>query len=203
MKIICVGRNYADHARELGNQVPDEPVIFMKPKNALLPFGSSLFYPAFTNELHYECELVIKISKNGKFISPTHARQYFNEITVGIDFTARDIQDKLKKKSLPWEKAKAFDHSAAIGEWISVSSLPNPRDIHFSLQKNGILVQEGYSTDMLFNMEAIIADVSEYFTLNIGDLIYTGTPPGVGECVVGDLLEGYLEGDKVLSMEIR
>jgi 2-keto-4-pentenoate hydratase/2-oxohepta-3-ene-1,7-dioic acid hydratase in catechol pathway len=203
MKIICVGRNYIDHAKELGNQVPDEPVIFMKPKNALLPFGSSLFYPAFTNELHYECELVIKISKNGKFISPVHARQYFNEITVGIDFTARDIQDKLKKKSLPWEKAKAFDHSAAIGEWISVSSLPDPRDIHFTFHKNGMQVQEGFSRDMLFNIEAIISDVSEYFTLNIGDLIYTGTPPGVGECVVGDLLEGFLEGDKVLRMEIR
>lgn len=203
MKIICVGRNYADHAKELGNQVPDEPVIFMKPKNALLPFGSSLFYPAFTNELHYECELVIKISKNGKFISPAHARQYFNEITLGIDFTARDIQDKLKKKSLPWEKAKAFDHSAAIGEWIDINSLPNQRDIHFTFHKNGVQVQEGFSRNMLFSIESIIADVSEYFTLNIGDLIYTGTPPGVGECVVGDLLEGYLEGDKVLNMEIR
>lgn len=203
MKIICVGRNYADHAKELGNQVPDEPVIFMKPKNALLPNGSSLFYPAFTNELHYECEIVVKICKNGKFISPSQARQYYNEITLGIDFTARDIQDRLKKKSLPWEKAKAFDHSAAIGEWIDVNRLPDPRDIHFTFHKNGIKVQEGFSRDMLFNIEAIIADVSEYFTLNIGDLIYTGTPPGVGETVVGDLLEGYLEGEKVLSMEIR
>lgn len=203
MKIICVGRNYADHAKELGNQVPDEPVIFMKPKNALLPVGSSLFYPAFTNELHYECELVIKIVKNGKFISPVHARQYFNEITLGIDFTARDVQEKLKKKSLPWEKAKAFDHSAAIGEWIKVADLPNPRDIHFTFHKNGVQVQEGFSRYMLFNIESIIADVSEYFTLNIGDLIYTGTPPGVGECVVGDLLEGYIEGEKILSMEIR
>jgi len=203
MKIICVGRNYVDHAKELGNQIPDEPVIFMKPKNALLPAGSSLFYPAFTNELHYECELVVKINKNGKFISPLNARQYYNEITLGIDFTARDVQEKLKKKSLPWEKAKAFDHSAAIGEWIDVHSLPDQRDIHFIFLKNGMTVQEGYSRNMIFNIEAIIADVSEYFTLNIGDLLYTGTPSGVGETVVGDLLEGYLEGEKVLSMQIR
>ena len=203
MKIICVGRNYPAHAKELGNQVPDEPVIFLKPKNALIPTGGSIFYPAFTNELHYECELVIKISKNGKFISPSQAKHYYNEISLGIDFTARDVQDRLKKKSLPWEKAKAFDHSAAIGDWIDISSIPNPKDIHFTFQKNGQLVQEGFSRDMLFSFETIIADISEYFTLNIGDLVYTGTPPGVGECVVGDLLEGYLEGEKVLVTEVK
>lgn len=203
MKIICVGRNYADHAKELGNQVPDEPVIFLKPKNALIPAGGSIFYPAFTNELHYECELVVKISKNGKFITPAQARHFYQEVSLGIDFTARDVQDRLKKKSLPWEKAKAFDNSAAIGEWIDVASLPNPKDIHFTFHKNGALVQEGYTRQMIFSIETIIADVSEYFTLNIGDLIYTGTPPGVGECVVGDLLEGYLEGEKVLETEVR
>lgn len=203
MKIICVGRNYADHAKELGNQVPDEPVIFLKPKNALIPAGGSIFYPAFTNELHYECELVVKISKNGKFITPAQARHFYQEVSLGIDFTARDVQDRLKKKSLPWEKAKAFDNSAAIGEWIDVASLPNPKDIHFTFHKNGVLVQEGYTRQMIFSIETIIADVSEYFTLNIGDLIYTGTPPGVGECVVGDLLEGYLEGEKVLETEVR
>lgn len=203
MKIICVGRNYADHAKELGNQVPDEPVIFLKPKNALIPAGGSIFYPAFTNELHYECELVVKISKNGKFITPAQARHFYQEVSLGIDFTARDVQDRLKKKSLPWEKAKAFDNSAAIGEWIDVASLPNPKDIHFTFHKNGGLVQEGHTRQMIFSIETIIADVSEYFTLNIGDLIYTGTPPGVGECVVGDLLEGYLEGEKVLETEVR
>ncbi|MES2646742.1 MAG: fumarylacetoacetate hydrolase family protein [Bacteroidota bacterium] len=203
MKIICIGRNYAEHAKELGNKVPDEPVIFMKPKNALLPTGSSLFYPAFTNELHYECELVIKICKNGKFISVHQAKAFYNEITVGIDFTARDIQDNLKKKSLPWEKSKAFDGSAAIGEWIGINRLPDQRDVHFTFAKNGILVQEGFSRFMIFSIESIIADVSQYFTLNIGDLIFTGTPAGVGETVVGDLLEGYLENEKVLSMEIR
>jgi 2-keto-4-pentenoate hydratase/2-oxohepta-3-ene-1,7-dioic acid hydratase in catechol pathway len=203
MKIICVGRNYADHAKELGNQVPDEPVIFMKPKNALLPAGSSLFYPGFTNELHYECELVIRINKNGKFISPAHARHYFAEVSLGIDFTARDVQDKLKKKGLPWEKAKGFDHSAAIGEWRSWNDLPDHKNINFRLFKNGEQVQEGNSSDMIFSIEALIADVSEYFTINIGDLIYTGTPSGVGECVVGDLLEGWLEDEKVLEVAIR
>jgi 2-keto-4-pentenoate hydratase/2-oxohepta-3-ene-1,7-dioic acid hydratase in catechol pathway len=203
MKIICVGRNYQAHAKELGNQVPDEPVIFMKPKNALLPLGTSLYYPAFTNELHYECELVVKISKNGKFIPPAYARQYFTEISLGIDFTARDIQDKLKKKGLPWEKAKAFDHSAAIGEWVPWRNLPNPNHYEFSLLKNGEQVQLGNTTNMIFSIEALIADISEYFTLNIGDLIYTGTPEGVGECVVGDILEGFLEGEKVLEVEIK
>lgn len=203
MKIICVGRNYAAHAKELGNQVPDEPVIFLKPKNALLPSGASLFYPAFTNELHYECELVIKINKNGKFITPAQARHYYSEITLGIDFTARDVQEKLKKKSLPWEKAKAFDHSAAVGEWVEVNSLQNPKDIHFTFFKNGEMVQEGFSHQMIFSIETIIADVSAYFTLNIGDLIFTGTPPGVGECVVGDLLEARLEGETLLSTSIR
>ena len=203
MKIICVGRNYPAHAKELGNQVPDEPVIFLKPKNALIPLGGSIFYPAFTNELHYECELVLKISKNGKFIQPNQAKYYYNEISVGIDFTARDVQEKLKKKSLPWEKAKAFDHSAAVGEWIDFGSLPDARDINFRFYKNGELVQEGFSSQMIFSFEAIISDISEYFTLNIGDLIFTGTPPGVGECVVGDILEGYLEGEKLLTTEVK
>jgi 2-keto-4-pentenoate hydratase/2-oxohepta-3-ene-1,7-dioic acid hydratase in catechol pathway len=203
MKIICVGRNYADHAKELGNQVPDEPVIFIKPKNSLLPTNGPIYYPAFTNELHYECELVVKINKNGKFIEARHAHQYYKEVSLGIDFTARDVQDKLKKKGLPWEKAKAFDQSAGIGEWVDFESLPNPRDIHFILYKNGVLVQDGHTRDMLFSIDALIADISEYFTLNIGDLIYTGTPPGVGECTVGDLLEGYLEGEKILEVGVR
>ncbi len=203
MKIICVGRNYVEHAKELGNQVPDEPVIFIKPKNALLPNGSSLFYPAFTNELHYECELVVKICKNGKFIPRQAANQYYNEVTLGIDFTARDIQDKLKKKGLPWEKAKAFDHSAAVGDFQPWSSLPNPKDIHFTLHQNENLVQDGHTRDMMFSIDDIIAHVSEYFTLNIGDLIFTGTPAGVGECVVTDVFVGILEDKKVLEIDIR
>jgi 2-keto-4-pentenoate hydratase/2-oxohepta-3-ene-1,7-dioic acid hydratase in catechol pathway len=203
MKIICIGRNYADHAKELGNQVPDEPVIFMKPKNALLPPGTAFYYPAFTNELHYECELVVKINKNGKFITAAAASQYYNEVTLGIDFTARDVQDKLKKKGLPWEKAKAFDHSAAVGDFVPWESLPNHKDIHFTLNLNGEQVQDGYTRDMLFSINDIIAHVSEYFTLNIGDLIFTGTPAGVGECSVTDHLEGWLEGNKVLDVEVK
>lgn len=203
MKIICIGRNYVDHAKELGNQVPDEPVIFMKPKSALLPPGAAFYYPGFTNELHYECELVVKIAKNGKFIDRRNANLYYNEVTLGIDFTARDVQDKLKKKGLPWEKAKAFDHSAAVGEFVPWESINNPSDIHFTFLKNGEMVQEGFTKDMLFPINEIIAHVSEYFTLNIGDLIFTGTPAGVGECVVTDQFEALLEGRKLLEIEVK
>lgn len=203
MKIICVGRNYADHAKELGNQVPEEPVIFLKPKNALLPAGNNLFYPAFTNELHYECELVVKISKNGRFISAHKAKQYYNEITLGIDFTARDIQDKLKKKGLPWEKAKAFDSSAAVGRFVPISDYDSIQRLHFQLFKNDELVQDGSTEDMIFPVDALIADVSQYFSLNIGDLIFTGTPAGVGECVISDSLQGYLEGELLLDTTIE
>jgi 2-keto-4-pentenoate hydratase/2-oxohepta-3-ene-1,7-dioic acid hydratase in catechol pathway len=203
MKIICVGRNYLDHAKELGNQVPDEPILFLKSKNALLTPGHNLFYPAFTNELHYECELVVKICKNGKFISAHKARNYYQEVTLGIDFTARDVQDKLKKKGLPWEKAKAFDGSAAIGRFVPIASLAEPDNIHFALYKNGEKVQEGFSADMIFDINTIIADASQYFTLNIGDLIFTGTPAGVGECVISDRLQGLLEGEEVLDVTVE
>jgi 2-keto-4-pentenoate hydratase/2-oxohepta-3-ene-1,7-dioic acid hydratase in catechol pathway len=203
MKIICIGRNYVAHAQELGNAVPDEPVIFMKPKNALLTPGNPFYYPAFTNELHYECEIVVRICKNGKFIHPSQAHHYFEEVTLGIDFTARDVQDKLKKKGLPWEKAKAFDQSAAIGEFVPWESLHNPNNIHFTFFRNGEQVQEGFSNLMLYPIHQIIAHVSEYFTLNIGDLIFTGTPAGVGECVVADRFEGFLEDRKLLEVEVR
>jgi 2-keto-4-pentenoate hydratase/2-oxohepta-3-ene-1,7-dioic acid hydratase in catechol pathway len=203
MKIICVGRNYVDHAKELGNQVPEEPVIFLKPKNSLLAPGNNMFYPAFTNELHYECELVVKINKNGKFISAHRARHYYDKISLGIDFTARDIQDKLKSKGLPWEKAKAFDSSAAVGNFVPISHYKSISNLHFQLFKNEQLVQDGHTTDMLFSVDTIIADVSQYFSLNIGDLIFTGTPAGVGECVISDRLEGYLEGEKLLDVTIE
>ncbi len=202
MKIICVGRNYAEHAAELGNTVPDEPVLFLKPKTSLLSPGMFLSYPAFTNELHYECELVVKIMKNGKLLQPKQSKYYYEEVSLGIDFTARDYQNKLKKKGLPWEKAKAFDHSAAVGDFIHKSEL-NLEDCRFSLSKNGDKVQTGHTRDMIFSIDQIIADASQFFTLNIGDLIFTGTPAGVGECVVGDLLEGELEGKSLLSVEIR
>jgi 2-keto-4-pentenoate hydratase/2-oxohepta-3-ene-1,7-dioic acid hydratase in catechol pathway len=203
MKIICVGRNYADHAKELGNDIPDEPVIFMKPKSALLQSHTPFYYPEFTNELHYECELVLRICKNGKYIQERHAGNYYNGITVGIDFTARDIQDELKKKGLPWEKAKAFDNSAAMGKWIDITPGLNKKNINFCLYKNKELVQQGNSGNMLFSFDSIIEHISNYFSLNIGDLVFTGTPAGVGECVVGDELEGYIEEQKLFELEIK
>jgi len=203
MKIICIGRNYSEHAKELGNAIPDEPVIFMKPKNALVTPGMNFYYPAFTNELHYEGELVYKISKNGKYIDGKYAWQYYAEITMGIDFTARDLQTELKKKGLPWEKSKAFDQSAVVGDFIRLEELPNKQNISFQLFKNGELVQDGQSENMLFKIDRILEDASQYFTLNIGDLIFTGTPPGVGEAIVGDVFEGFIEGEKVMELVVK
>lgn len=203
MKIFCIGRNYVDHAKELGNDVPDEPVIFMKPKSALVQNQTPFYYPEFTNELHFECELVVRISKNGKYIQEKHAPNYYNAITVGIDFTARDIQNQLKEKRLPWEKAKAFDNSAAVGTFVDITPTFNKKNINFSFAKNKEVVQKANSSEMIFSIDQIIADISNYFSLNIGDLIFTGTPAGVGECMVGDLLEAYLENNCVLTLEIK
>ena len=203
MKIFCVGRNYVDHAKELGNEVPDEPVIFMKPKSALLQPHTPFYYPEFSNELHYEAELVLRICKNGKYIPERQASKYYNGITVGIDFTARDLQNELKAKGLPWEKAKAWDNSAVVGTWKDVTPELLRKPINFSLKNNGEQVQLGNSEDMMFGFDEIIAHISNYFSLNIGDLIFTGTPAGVGECVVGDILEGFLETERVFELEIK
>jgi 2-keto-4-pentenoate hydratase/2-oxohepta-3-ene-1,7-dioic acid hydratase in catechol pathway len=203
MKIICIGRNYAEHAKELGNDIPDEPVIFMKPKSALLQAHTPFYYPEFTNELHYECELVLRVSKNGKYIQERHASNYYNGITVGIDFTARDLQDEAKAKGLPWEKSKAFDNSAAVGKFLDITPEINKKNINFSLQKNKEVVQKGNSGKMLFSFDAIIASISNYFSLNIGDIIFTGTPAGVGECVVGDDLEAFFEDKSLLHFEVK
>jgi len=203
MKIFCVGRNYIDHAKELGNDIPDEPVIFMKPKSALLQSHTPFYYPEFSNELHYEAELVLRISKNGRYIPERQANKYYNAITVGIDFTARDIQNDLKKKGLPWEKAKAWDNSAVLGKWVDLNPIMLKNVINFSLKNNGETVQKGISDDMMFTFDQIIAHISNYFSLNIGDVVYTGTPAGVGECVVGDVLEGFLEQDKMFELEIK
>lgn len=203
MKIFCIGRNYAAHAKELGNEVPDEPVVFMKPKSALLQSHTPFYYPEFTNELHYECELVLRVCKNGKYIQEKHASNYFNGITVGIDFTARDIQDVLKSNGLPWEKAKAFDNSAAVGKFIDLTPQFNKKNINFCMYKNKELVQQGNSNAMVFSFDQIIANISNYFSINIGDLIFTGTPAGVGECVVGDVLEAFIEEQSLLSLEIK
>jgi len=203
MKIFCIGRNYVEHAKELGNEIPDEPVIFMKPKSALLQPHTPFYYPEFSNELHYEAELVLRICKNGKYIPERQAGKYYNAITVGIDFTARDLQAELKKKGLPWEKAKAWDNSAVVGTWKDVTPDLMKKPIHFTMKKNTEVVQNGVSSDMMFHFDEIIANISGYFSINIGDLIFTGTPAGVGECVVGDVLEGFLESERVFELEIK
>lgn len=203
MKIFCVGRNYADHAKELGNAVPEDPVIFMKPKSALLQTNTPFYYPQFSNELHYEAEVVLRISKNGKYVEESAAAQYYDAFTIGIDFTARDIQAELKKKGLPWEKAKAWDNSAVIGKWTLFTPELRKQPILFSLQKNKETVQSGNTNDMIFSFDRIVSHISQYFSINIGDLIYTGTPAGVGECVTDDLLEGYYQSEKVFALEIK
>jgi len=203
MKIFCVGRNYVAHAKELGNEIPDEPVIFMKPKSALLQPHTPFYYPEFTNELHYECELVLRISKNGKYIQEKFASKYYDAVTVGIDFTARDIQNELKEKGLPWEKAKAWDNSAAIGKWILLASTKNKKDINFCLYKNKELVQQSNSNLMIHNFDKIVSYISTFFSVNIGDLVFTGTPEGVGELVVGDELEGFIEDESMLQLDIK
>lgn len=203
MKIFCVGRNYAEHAKELGNEIPDEPVIFMKPKSALLQPHTPFYYPEFTNELHYECELVIRVSKNGKYIQEKFASKYYDAVTTGIDFTARDIQNELKAKGLPWEKAKAWDNSAVIGKWTLLSEIKNKKDLNFGLYKNKELVQQGRSSDMIHNFDSIISYISNFFSVNIGDVIFTGTPAGVGEVVVGDELEGILDDNSMFKLDIK
>ncbi|MEO6869863.1 MAG: fumarylacetoacetate hydrolase family protein [Ginsengibacter sp.] len=203
MKIFCVGRNYADHAKELGNDIPTEPVIFMKPKSALVQGHTPFYYPEFTNELHYEAELVIRISKNGKYIQEKHASNYYNGITVGIDFTARDIQNQLKEARLPWEKAKAFDNSAAVGKFLEINNTFDRKNVNFSFLKNKELVQKSNSKEMIFSIDQVVANISNFFSLNIGDLVFTGTPSGVGECMVGDVMEAFLEKDSVLTLEVK
>lgn len=203
MKIFCVGRNYSEHAKELNNELPSEPVIFLKPKSALLLPHTPFYYPQFTNELHYEAELVLHVSKNGKYIDEDQASKFYDNITVGIDFTARDVQSELKKKNLPWEKAKAWDNSAVLGTWHPLTKEVLENSIEFSLQLNHQVVQKGSSSNMIFSFDQIVADISQYFALNIGDLIYTGTPAGVGECVAKDVLAGYLGNDKVFEIEVK
>jgi 2-keto-4-pentenoate hydratase/2-oxohepta-3-ene-1,7-dioic acid hydratase in catechol pathway len=201
MKIFCVGRNYSEHAKELGNVVPENPVIFSKPDTALLKNGEDFYLPDFSNDVHYEAELVIKISKMGKKIQEKFASNYYSEIGFGIDFTARDLQAQLKQKGLPWELAKAFDGSAPIGEFSNHKDLQNP--IQFSLLKNGELVQNGNSNDMIFSFDKIVSFISQYFTLKVGDLIYTGTPAGVGAVKIGDKLEGFICDKKMLHCEVK
>ena len=203
MKIICIGRNYADHAKELNNAVPEDPVIFLKPQTALLGKGKDFYYPDFTQDLHYECELVVKIAKNGKHIQEKFAPKYYNEVTVGVDFTARDLQQKQKEKGLPWEIAKAFDNAAVVGDFVPLAELKSIGELSFQLQQNGEEKQHGFAKDMIFNIDQIIVYVSQFFTLNTGDLIFTGTPKGVGPVSKGDKLEGFLEGNKLFEFSIK
>lgn len=203
MKIICIGRNYADHAKEMKSELPTEPIFFMKPDTALVKEGSDIYLPEFSNEIHFECEVVIKINKAGKFIQKEFARNYYSEISLGLDLTARDLQTKCKEKGLPWEIAKAFDNSAPISsKWISISDI-NLSDINFQFFQNGELKQNGFTKDMIFSVDELISYVSKFITLKTGDLIYTGTPAGVGPIQIGDKLEGNLNGNKLFEFTVK
>ena len=203
MKILCVGRNYSEHAKELGNEVPENPVIFSKPDTALIKNNEPFYHPDFSNDIHHEVELVIKISKMGKKIQPKFARNYFTEIGLGIDFTARDMQSKLKEKGLPWELAKAFDGSAPISSFVPKSEFADLQDLNFQLDVNGETRQKGNTSLMLFKIDYIISFISRFFTLKTGDLVFTGTPKGVSAVKAGDTLSAYIEGKKMLEFEVK
>jgi 2-keto-4-pentenoate hydratase/2-oxohepta-3-ene-1,7-dioic acid hydratase in catechol pathway len=203
MKIICIGRNYVNHIEELQNERPSEPVVFMKPDSAVLLKQHPFVIPEFSNDIHHEIELIIKINKVGKYIDAKFAHKYYDEISVGIDFTARDLQNQLKAKGLPWEKAKAFDGSAVIGEFLPKSQFNSLENITFELTNNNRTVQKGDASYMLWKIDELISYVSRYFTLKIGDIIFTGTPEGVAAVKSEDVLEGFLEGNKLFSIQIK
>lgn len=204
MKIICIGRNYTDHISELQNEKPDDPVIFQKPDTSILLKKQPFFIPDFSNDVHYEVEVLVKIKKIGKHIQEKFAHKYYDEIGLGIDFTARDLQQKLKEKGLPWEKAKAFDGAAVIGnKWLDKNELGNVDDLNFNLKKNDEIVQQGNTSHMLWKIDELIAYISTYFTLKIGDIIFTGTPAGVGKVSPEDKLTGFLEDHKMFSIKVK
>ena len=202
MKIICIGRNYTKHIEELNNEKPEEPVIFMKPDSAVLLKKNPFIIPPFSQDIHYEVEVLVKINRIGKYIDKKFAHKYYEEIGLGIDFTARDLQSRLKEKGLPWEKAKAFDGSAVIGKFCNKSEL-NLEAIPFQLKRNGEVVQDGNSSHMLWKIDEIIAYVSQFFTLKIGDVIFTGTPAGVGKVSANDSLQGLLEGKEMFHIKVK
>ncbi len=204
MKIICVGRNYTEHIEELQNEKPQDPVLFLKPDTAILLKKQPFFIPSFSQDVHYEVELLVRINRVGKHIQKKFAHKYYDEIGLGIDFTARDLQQKLKEKGLPWEKAKAFDGAAVIGEkWLNKKEFENVDDINFSLQRNGELVQKGETSHMLWKIDELIEYISEYFTLKIGDVIFTGTPAGVGQVQINDELKGYIKNEQIFSIQVK
>ena len=203
MKLICIGRNYTDHIKELDNERPTDPVVFLKPDTAILLKKQPFFIPDFSNDIHHEVEILVKINKVGKYIDKKFAHKYYDEIGLGIDFTARDLQSELKAKGLPWEKAKAFDGSAVIGNWLPKTNFKNLEDINFSLQKNNTLVQQGNTKLMLWKIDELIEYISKYFTLKIGDIIFTGTPSGVGRVEPNDMLIGSIENQEVFKITIK
>ena len=203
MKIICIGRNYIDHIKELSNQKPLNPVVFLKPDSSVIAKNQNFIIPSFSNEIHHEVELVIKINKVGKHIDKSFSHKYYDEIGLGIDFTARDIQSNLKEKGHPWEKSKAFDNSCMVGNFLKKEKLEDISKIEFSLKKNNEIVQSGCSNDMLWKIDELISYVSQYFTLKIGDLIFTGTPSGVSKVESGDILEGYISSVKMFTLKVK
>jgi len=203
VKILCIGRNYAGHAKELSNPVPDEPLFFIKPDSAVLRNNDSFYLPDFSEDVHYEAEIYVRICKLGKNIQERFAHLYYDRIGIGIDITARDVQQQCKEKGLPWEKAKGFNHSAPMSRTLPLSDFPGIQAIHFKLRKNGTTVQSGFTGDMLFPVDRIIAEASRYFMLKIGDVIFTGTPQGVGRLDAGDCLEAFIEGRKMMDFKVK
>ena len=203
MKIIAIGRNYVDHAKELNNPVPKKPVFFLKPDTAIVNNNKPFFYPDFSNDVHYEAEVVVRINRVGKNIQERFAHRYYDEIGIGIDFTARDLQKECKEKGLPWEIAKAFDNSAPLGKFIPLDQLPDINNINFELDINGKIVQSGNTGDMIFDINALISYVSKFFTLKMGDLLFTGTPAGVGPVKIGDNLKASIEGQLLLDFKVK
>ena len=203
MKIICIGRNYTDHIEELANERPEDPVVFLKPDTSLVLKNQPFFIPPFSDDVHYEVEVLVRINRIGKHIQQKFSHKYYDEIGLGIDFTARDLQAKLKGKGLPWEKAKAFDGAAVVGDWVNKSELPHIDELQFEMTKNGTVVQQSSSALMLWKVDELIAYVSQFFTLKIGDIIFTGTPAGVGPVAENDVLEGYLEGHQLFSIKVK
>ena len=203
MKIICIGRNYTKHIEELANERPEDPVVFLKPDTSLVLKNQPFFIPPFSDDVHYEVEILVRINRIGKHIQQKFAHKYYDEIGLGIDFTARDLQAKLKAKGLPWEKAKAFDGAAVVGDWVNKSELPHIDELQFEMTKNGTVVQQSSSALMLWKVDELIAYVSQFFTLKIGDIIFTGTPAGVGPVAENDVLEGSLEGHQLFSIKVK
>ncbi|MGY3792913.1 fumarylacetoacetate hydrolase family protein [uncultured Aquimarina sp.] len=203
MKLICIGRNYTDHIEELENEKPTDPVVFLKPDTSILLKKQPFFIPDFSNDIHHEVEVLVKIKKLGKYIDKKFAHKYYDEISLGIDFTARDLQSQLKAKGLPWEKAKAFDGAAVIGQWVSKENFSDVDNINFRLEKNDTIVQDGNTKLMLWKIDELIAYVSQFFTLKIGDIIFTGTPAGVGSVKTNDNLTGFIEDQEMFSIKVK